>query len=185
MQRRELPDGSLMDLLRNSDAKAFEVIYRRYWHQLYGFVYQQTGSKEEAEEIIQEIMLSLWKNRSTSHIRDLGAFLFIAARNLTNRYFREKINLRKYREYELMREVFENIDFDRVFSENELSKAIERALDQLPEKTATIFRMNKLDDLPVKAIAEQLGLSDKAVEYHITKSLKAIRHRLNEFISDN
>ncbi len=184
MQRGELTDGSLMDLLRSSDAKAFEAIYRRYWHQLYGFVYQQTGSKEEAEEIIQEIMLSLWKNRGTSHIRDLGAFLFIAARNLTNRYFREKINLRKYREYELMREVFENIDFDRVFSENELSKAIEKALDQLPEKTAAIFRM-KLDDLPVKTIAEQMGLSDKAVEYHITKSLKAIRHRLNGFISDN
>ncbi|MDF7819285.1 sigma-70 family RNA polymerase sigma factor [Runella sp. MFBS21] len=185
MQKVELTDDSLVSLLKNNDTKAFEIIYRRYWHQLYGFVYQQTGSKEEAEEILQELMLSLWQNRAQSRIQNLSAFLFIAARNLTNRYFRKKINLRKYREYQLLHEVFENIDIDHIFNENQLSEAIEKVLSQLPEKTATIFRMNKINELSVKVIAAQMGLSDKAVEYHITKSLKMVRQRLNEFVCDN
>jgi RNA polymerase sigma-70 factor (family 1) len=185
MHKVDLTDGSLVDLLKSDDTKAFEEIYRRYWHQLYGFVFKQTGSREEAEEIIQEVMLSLWKNRAHTQIRNLNAFLFIATRNLTNRHFREKINLRKYREYELMREVFDHVNTDAILTENQLSAAIERVLNQLPEKTATIFRMNKLNDLPVKVIAAQMGLTDKAVEYHITKSLKVIRRGLNEFVSDN
>lgn len=185
MQQLKLTDRSLVDRLKSNDTRAFEVIYKRHWQQLYGFVYQQTGSKEDAEEIIQEVMLSLWKNRATSEIRDLNAFLFIATRNLTNRYFREKINLRKYREYELMRRVFDHINTDAILNENQLSTAIEKVLAQLPEKTAAIFRMNKFDELPVKVIAEKFGLTDKAVEYHITKSLKLIRQRLNGMVSDN
>ncbi len=185
MYSSETSDGLLVDLLKGHDAQAFETIYRRYWHQLFGFAYQQIGSKEEAEEIVQEVMLNLWKGRHRWHIMKLDAFLFISTRNLVNRHFRQKVNLRKYREYELMRSVFENIDSDHIFGEIDLLEAIERALDHLPEKTAMIFRLNKLDDLSVKVIAAKMGLSDKAVEYHITKSLKVIRQRLDGFVSDN
>ncbi len=185
MQATDLTDNVLVELLRSDDAQAFEVIYYRYWRQLFGFVYQQIGSKEDTEEIVQELMLCLWQNRERSQIRNLNAFLFIAARNLVNRYFRTRINLRKYHEYQLMREVFENIDTDEIFNERQLSESIEKALQHMSEKTAKIFRMSKMDDLSVKVIASRMGLSDKAVEYHITKSLKMIRQHLERFNSDN
>lgn len=185
MQWTELTDSVLVELLENSDAKAFEVIYRRYWRQLYGFVYQQVGSKEDTEEIVQELMTSLWQNRGVSEIRSLNAFLFIAARNLTNRHFRSKINLRKYHEFQLMKDVSESIDTEEIFSEAQLMETIEKVLARLPEKTATIFRLSKVDELPVKTIASKMGLSDKAVEYHITKSFKAIREHLRSFSSEN
>ncbi len=185
MKEADLTDESLVDMLKSSDSSAFEIIYDRYWRQLFGFVYIQIGSKEDTENILQELMASLWQNRKQSQIRDLRGFLFISARNLTNMYFRSQINLRKYREYQLMREVFDNIDTDEIFNENQLLEAIEKALRQLPEKSAAIFRMNKLDELPVKEIASQMRLSDKAVEYHIYKSMKMIRQYLHGFTSDN
>ncbi|ODS86183.1 MAG: hypothetical protein ABS46_01380 [Cytophagaceae bacterium SCN 52-12] len=185
MEEKSLTDGSLVDLLKSGDTFAFETIYDRYWRQLFSFVYLQTGSREDAENILQELMLSLWQNRGQSEIRNLRTFLFIAARNLTNRHFRSQINLRKYREFQLMREVFDHIDTDEIFNENQLSDAIEKALRQLPEKTATIFRMHKLDDISVKKIASQMGLSDKAVQYHIYKSMKVLRQYLQGFTSDN
>lgn len=185
MEGTSLIDGSLVALLKSGDTAAFETIYDRYWRQLYGFVYLQTGSREDTENIIQELMLSLWQNREQSEIRNLRTFLFIAARNLTNRYFRGQINLRKYREYQLMGAVFDQIDTDEIFNENQLSEAIERALKQLPEKTAIIFRMNKLDDISVKKIASQMGLTDKAVQYHIYKSMKMLRQHFRGFSSDN
>lgn len=185
MEGKGLTDGSLVDLLQSGDPSAFETIYDRYWRQLFGFVYLQIGSSEDAKNIIQELMLSLWQNREQCEIRNLKTFLFIAARNLTNRHFRGQINLRKYREYQLMGEVFDQIDTDEIFNENQLSEAIEKALSQLPEKTATIFRMHKLDDISVKKIASQMGLSDKAVQYHIYKSMKVLRQHLQGFTSDN
>lgn len=178
-------DESLLAQLKNNDSYAFETIYNRYWYQLFVFIYRQIGSKEDTKEIIQELMLSLWQNRTESKIHNLRSFLFIAARNLSNRHFRKDINLRKYREYQLMQEVSESAEADDILNEKQLSEAIEKALERLPDKTANIFRMNKLDNVSVKKIALQMGLSDRAVEYHLTKSMRVVRKHLQKFLSDN
>lgn len=185
MQLNDLSDKTLLELMQEGNALAFEVIYKKYWRQLYGFVYQQIGSREDTEEIIQELMTSLWQNRAISEIRNLNAFLFISARNLINRYIRNQINLRKYQEYKLMKDVYDGINIEENFNATQLMDSIEKTLANLPEKTATIFRLSKMDKLPVKVIASKMGLSDKAVEYHITKSLKVLREQLKGFHLDN
>jgi len=185
MKYADLTDESLVNLLENDDAQAFEAIYRRYWRQLYGFVYQQSGSKEEAEEIVHDLMLSLWQNRQRTQVQNLKIYFFIAARNLTNKFIKSQINLRKYREYQLLHEVMEQVDADEIFNVNEFEKAVDIVLKKMPEKTAMIFKMSKFEELPVKKIAEQMELTEKAVEYHITKSLKMLRQHLQGFQSDN
>lgn|SRR5690606_23297509 len=185
MHSREISDETLVHRLKNDDTTAFEVIYRRYWRQLYVFVYHQIGSKEDAKEVLQDLMLSLWHKRSESNVYNLKAFLFIAARNLVNMHLRKEINLRKYREYQIMQEVFETVDAENAINERDLLEAIENALEQLPEKTANIFRLNKLNQVSVSKIATHLGLTDKAVQYHITKSMKAVRKHLEDYLSEN
>ena len=185
MQEPNLTDEELVYLLKNSDTNAFAVIYKRYWRYLFGFVFQQLGVKEDAEEIVHDLMLSIWQNRQTASIQNLKVYLFIAARNLTNKSIKARINLRKYQEHLLLREVFENFQNNEILSSLDLSQAVEQVLNQMPEKTAMIFRMSKMDELPVKTIASKMDLTEKAVEYHITKSLKIIRHQLQNFHSDN
>jgi len=178
-------DETLTVSLKRGDARAFEMIYRKYWRQLFVYVYQQLGSKEESKEILQDLMLSLWQNREESNIQNLKAFLFIAARNLVNMRIRREINVRKYQEYKLMQEVFETIESDFSLQESDLMRAIESALEKLPEKTALVFRLNKLDHLSIDKIASQMGLSDKAVKYHLTKSVKVVKAHLRAYLSEN
>lgn len=185
MRKPNLTDEELVDLLNKSDSDAFEAIYKRYWRYLYGFVFQQLGTKEDAEEIVHDLMLSIWQNRQSVCIQNLKVYLFIAARNLTNKSIKARINLRKYQEHLLLREVLENFQHNEIPSSLDLSQAVERVLDQMPEKTARIFRMSKMDELPVRTIASKMDLTEKAVEYHITKSLKMLRHQLQNFHSDN
>lgn len=185
MQLPELTDMELVEKLKAGDALSFGVIYHRYWRRIYGFVYQQLGSKEEAEEVIHDLMLTLWNNREQSEIQSLKVYMFIAARNLVNKQIKAQVNLRKYREYQLMQELFEQVDTDEIFNENQLTEALDKVLGRLPEKTAMIFRMSKIEELPVKRIAIEMGLTDKAVEYHITKSMRIVREQLRGFHSDN
>ncbi|PPK99529.1 RNA polymerase sigma factor [Parapedobacter indicus] len=185
MHRCEVTDEMLLNALKNHDSYAFEAIYHRYWRRLFVFVYQQMGSKDEAEEVLQDLMLSLWQNRSDSNIRNLRSYLFIAARNLVNMHYRKEINLRKYREFQLMQEVMESIPPENAVYEKELLDAIEKVLEKLPEKTACIFRMNKLDHVSVNKIATHMGLSDKAVEYHLSKSMKVMRKQLQRYLLAN
>jgi RNA polymerase sigma factor (sigma-70 family) len=185
MYDSNVTDEILMSNLKDDDSRAFEVIYRRYWRRLFAYVYKQIGCKEEANEIIQDLMGSLWLNRSDSNIQNLKLFLFVSARNQVNMYFRRQINLRKYREYQLMQDVAYSIEADYAVNEKELMKAIENALEVLPEKSAAIFRMNKLDKVSINKIAVQMGLSDRAVKYHLTKSMHMVKVHLERYLSDN
>ena len=63
----------------------------------------------------------------------------------------------------------------------DLQKAVEEAMKQLPEKTLEVFRMSRFEEKSVREIAEIMKLSEKAVEYHITKSLKVLKEHLNQY----
>lgn len=185
MQYAQLPDEALTDLLQQDDTRAFQAIYQRHWQHLYGFVYLQLGNREDAEEIVHEIMTRLWQNRQQSNIQNLGLYLFIAARNQCNKLIKSQINLRKFREYQILHEVMESYDTENLIRHNDLVRAIEEVMKRMPEKTAHVFKMSKIEELPNKIIAKKLSLSEKAVEYHITKSLKILRQHLQDFSSNN
>jgi RNA polymerase sigma-70 factor (family 1) len=185
MRQLNLTDESLVLLMKNSESKAFEVIYQRYWRQLYGFANQQLGVPEDAEEVVHDVMMSLWENREHSNIQNLRVYMFIAVRNLVNKRIKVQINLRKYFEFKLLQEVSENSNVTEILTNEELTKAVDLAMQQMPERTATVFRMSKLDEVPVKKIALELGITDKAVEYHITRSIKMLRQHLSDFHHDN
>lgn len=178
-------DSELIILLRKGSTKAFEAIYTRYWKKLYAFVYRNLHSKEEAEEILHEVFLSLWNNRNEATINHLGIYLFIAARNQINKIIRREINFRRYREFEIMSRLEEMAATDDEFNELDFSSKLEQVLARMPEKTALVFKLSKLEQLPVKEIAHRLDLSEKAIEYHITKSMKLIRQRFRDSLSDN
>lgn len=178
-------DDVLIEHLRKGDAGAFKAIYVRYWRPLYGFVYQQLGSKEDAEEILHDLFLSLWQNRDKVHIQQLSVYLFVAVRNLTNKFIKSKINLRKYREYQLLHRIVESTQPEEIGNPEDLLQAVERVMQHMPEKTARIFRLSKMEEMPVKKIAATLNLTEKAVEYHITKSLQMLRQQLQRFQSHN
>ncbi|OQP61176.1 hypothetical protein A3860_05520 [Niastella vici] len=64
----------------------------------------------------------------------------------------------------------------------ELNTAIDKAISQLPQKTQTIFRLSRFEKQSNKDISRIMDLSEKAVEYHITQSLKSLRFFLRDFI---
>lgn len=185
MNFNELPDSELLLLMKMGNNKAFEVIYTRYWKFIYGFVYQNLGSKEDSEEILHDLMLSLWNNRDGSIIENLKVYLFIASRNLVNKSLRNQINIRKFREFQLLNQLNETSSTEDLIFSKEFEQRLNELMLSMPEKTALIFRLSKIEEIPVKKIAAQLALSEKAVEYHVTKSLKFLRENFKDFYSAN
>ncbi|MDR2912022.1 MAG: RNA polymerase sigma-70 factor [Alistipes sp.] len=59
---------------------------------------------------------------------------------------------------------------------------VDRTLMSLPEQTRTIFTMSRWDNMPVREIASHFGISVKAVDYHISKTLKALRKSLKDYL---
>ena len=68
MDYLDKPDSKLCELLFKGDSNAFELIYNKYFKYLYRYVNHSLGSKEDSEEILHDLFLSIWQNRSNKKI---------------------------------------------------------------------------------------------------------------------
>nr|WP_295929284.1 sigma-70 family RNA polymerase sigma factor [uncultured Dyadobacter sp.] len=172
--------GHLLLALQNGDADAFTAIYKAYWYEMFLVAYRKLRNKEAAEEIVQDIFLRLWRERETLRIQHLNYYLFSAVRYEVIDHIRAKGPTIEYLDcYESSNGV-QDLNTENQLALDELLRVLDESLHVLPEKTQEIFRLHKLEYWPVARIAKHFGLSEKAVEYHLTKSVRLVRQHLKE-----
>jgi len=182
MEYKFLSDELLVKLLIVGDEGAFEEIYRRYWNKLLRAAQFKVRSKEVIEELLQDLFISLWEKRDKVVIDKLEAYLNTSLKYLIINQIKKQILQEKFVEYSITKnDQSEAVDESIAF--NELSVAIEKAVDKLPDKTRQIFQLNRLEYLSVKEISERLLIPERTVEYHITQGLKSMRIHLKDFIT--
>jgi RNA polymerase sigma-70 factor (family 1) len=177
-----LPDEMLGRLLFTGDEKAYEAIYQRYWRSLYTIATWKTNSQIVAEEMVQELFLKLWENHRKTLIDNPEAYLKTALKYSVIAFIRAKLSESRTELGEAAGEVAD-LRADTSVDLEELSSALGNALKLLPEKTRQVFQMSRFEQRSTAEIARQLGLSDRAVEYHITQSLRLLRFELKDYLS--
>ena len=183
MEYRLLCEEILLKLLKADDDKAFKEVYNRYGRQLYKSAYSKTRSHDVAEEIVQNIFVTLWEKRTTSFIEHLESYLQTAVKYRVINYFKSFLVKEKYLK-NLKNQYSETEDTSATnLLLHELNAIIDKAIRELPEKTQIIFNLSRTENYTVKQISESMHLSEKAVEYHITKSLRQLRFYLKEIMS--
>lgn len=175
-----LTDDLLIRLLQASDEKAFRVLYQRYWKKLYTTACYKLKNKEAAEEIVQNIFVSLWEKRTTLNIESLDDYLFTAVKYKVINYV-ESLMVRQASQKQLAGNTTDE-STEATIMINDLHAAIQQALLQLPAKTREVFTMSRFEKCSVREIAGHMGLTEKAVEYHITQSLKLLRVSLKDYM---
>lgn len=93
----------------------------------------------------------------------------------------EAINTHKQRELDLRIATLEACEPESIFN-TEIQRIVYKTLEQLPEQSRHIFILSRYHNAPNKKIAEQLGISIKSVEFHITKALKLLRLELKDYL---
>ena len=182
MDYRLLADEVLLKFLKISDELAFEEIYLRYWRQLYYAALNKINNKEVAEDIIQTVFTDLWEKRERRSIENISAYLRATVKYQVINYIKSAISRKAH---------FSQISEGRKAEENgneltllvkELNEAIDKAINRLPQKTQIIFRLSRFERHSNKEISRIMDVSEKAVEYHITQSLKVLRLYLRDFM---
>ncbi|SDE63894.1 RNA polymerase sigma-70 factor, ECF subfamily [Dyadobacter soli] len=172
--------GHLLLALQKGDAEAFTAIYKAYWYDMFLVAYRKLRNKEAAEEIVQDIFLRVWRERDTLHIENLNYYLFSAVRYEVIDHIRAKGRTFEYLDYYGAVDSIQDLNTENQLALDELLRVIDECLHILPEKTREIFRLHKLEYWPISRIAPRFGLSEKAVEYHLTKSVRVVRTHLKE-----
>lgn len=180
----------LIERLQNGDESTFEVIYKMYASRLYYLVYEYIPQKDIAENIVQETLMVLWnKKKELAGNTNLGAYLFTVAKNnclykLRNRRFQEKIFISSDTsrlEIKMNTGALETLNTSQLIME-EIEQIIERTMDQLSPQCRAVFNLSRFEEKKNKEIAEELNISVKAVEGHITKALKVFRVALKDYL---
>lgn len=178
-----LKDEQLIALLIQDDEAAFRALYEKYWQRMLIKAYTQLNSQEDAEEVVQDAFINLWKRRSRLQLK-FSFHTYIAA--VVRYEVMAKIALNKTREYSALQdEHLESLADDATrqwLAFDDLYEEIEQAVQALPEKCQLVFRLSRENGLSEKQIAENLNISQKTVEAHMTKALKSLRTTLNQLL---
>ncbi|MGM9507498.1 RNA polymerase sigma-70 factor [Larkinella sp. GY13] len=183
MSCQALTDTELLDLLRNGDEQAFRELYERYWYKMYVVAHRKLRRKEVAEELAQELFVMLWQKRDSLKILNLPAFLGITLKNLMVDYIRRNILEEHYLDQLRLFFPVETFTTTETVQLNELTEAIQNTLAQLPEKTREVFILRRFEQLSIREIAQRLELSEKAIEYHLSRSTSFLRQNLRDFVA--
>lgn len=174
----ERSDSDLLRLLSKGSQVAFTELYNRHWKQLYVTARGILQDHAAAEDIVQDVFVSLWRRREGLEVRSPRAYLQQSVRYRVFKAIREgKTDADFYRR---LKEVSRDIMEDSPVVYGELQQLLRRLMDDLPEDQRQIFRMNRDEDLTYKDIADRLGISVKTVEKKISCTLRHFRSGLND-----
>jgi RNA polymerase sigma-70 factor (family 1) len=182
MPYKMLQDAELLGLVAGGDKTAFQQIYDRYWREVFLHAYRKVKSKHVAEELIQNLFLSFWERRA-SGIQDIRAWLFGAVRFAVINYYKAQMVHAKYENYARTHADAQQYTSEQWTMLSDLATSIEKGIALLPPKTQEVFKLSRFENRSIKEISKDLGISEKAVEYHITQSLKWMRVYLKDFLT--
>jgi len=180
----------LIEGLKSDDEIAFKMIYNKYFSRLYYFILEFMPIDDLAENIVQDTFFTLWNKR---HELDdntrIDAYLFTVAKNnclyrlRDHRYRQRLFDSGGFRETELEMnaEILGSIDSNS-YTFDEIERIIKETLDELPPQCKRVFMLSRFEERKNKEIAEELNISVKVVEKHMTKALRIFREALKDYL---
>lgn len=169
--------------------KGFKQVFESFYPRLLRFAGEYVKDKQEAENILQNVFLTLWEKRNTLRAdTNLTAYLmtlvksrclnYLKHKNIVDAYSKKTQTLHQqesiFNYYAISKFDPEQIDIES------LELLVEKAIGELPEQCRKVFELSRYEGLKYKEIAERLNISVKTVETHMSNALKILRINLKD-----
>ena len=178
-------ENELLLRIAAGDEKSFRILFDLYRDHVYTKAYYFLKNFAQAEDILQEVFLKIWKNRTElSEIQNFKGFLNVVTRNMIFSYLRKTASqtlliekLRMESGTEVVPHVIKHLD------NKELYDSLQRAMSLLTRKQKQVFELSRIEGLSHAEIAEHLNMNRETVKKHVTDALRTIRSSMNTFPS--
>lgn len=176
--------------MSNAIVSSFNEIYTSYYKKSFFFAKSYVHDDLAAEDIASDSLIKLWEKLKTEKIDYIEPLLLTILKNKALNYLKhEEVKRTAFesmadwhqQELSIRISTLESCDPNEIFSD-EVESIIRETLKLLPEQTRQIFLLSRFENKSNKEIAEQMGISIKGVEYHISKALKALRITLKDYL---
>jgi len=182
------PEPELIERVRAGDAASYEALFKTYYRSLCTFVNGYVRSGDTAEELVQTVFLRIWENRANwTPVAGVRAYVYAACRNAALDQLRhdrvvERAGAHGASDYERKPGIGAGPPGpDEALEATELSEALRRAVQELPERRRAVLVLRWQHHLTNEEIARALGITVKGVEAHVSRSLASLRERLRPY----
>ena len=167
-----------------TDALAmFENLFQQFFQPLVTYAYRFVNDWQTAEDITQDVFMSLWLKKEEINFEEpIKPYLYRSIYNkainyLNSALIQKRIDRKETLDEMINREIMSYNQYDTLLLK-EITNEITSFVETLPPQCKKVFEMSRGQNLKNKEIAEQLNISEKAVEKHISKALNEIREHL-------
>ncbi len=188
VEMNEVPDWDLVALARDGNANAFTELVRRYQRPLTNFCQRMVGSREDAEDIVQESFVRVFRYLDRIEPRaKFSTLLFGISRNLVLNFLRDSGRRGRGATHSITD--WDNRDIaledeshrpDRIARLNEIERKIEEGIQLLAPKHREVLMLRELQGLDYATIAEIVKCRKGTVKSRIARAREQLRQHLEE-----
>lgn len=187
-------DDQLVALAKQGDFDAFEQLVTRHQDRVYRLVLRFVRNEHEAQEVVQETFLSIWRNLDGfKGESQFGSWLYRIAANAALMRLRSQRRHPEVSTEELPADVIESREPahhggenwarrpDDQLQTNELRSHIQRAVDSLPEMYRSVFIIRDVEGLSTEETAEILGITVPTVKTRLHRARLQLRRTITDY----
>lgn len=171
-----IADEDLIKAINKGDYVCYNKLFERYYTRLCQYVYSFLMDVNDAEDIVQELFLHLWKNRERINIKEnVNGYLYRMAKHLSLNHLRTELRHQNLSgDIEPISLTYE----DTRLESEEFRKALFSCIDSLPSRSREVLLLHRVEGMKQKEIAEKLDISIKTIKNQIWISLQRLRRCL-------
>ncbi len=160
--------------------EVYQAVFYKYGQAIRNFIYSKCRDMALAEDITQDVFVTLWNKCENADASTVKSFLYKIAANRVIDHFRHQKVTQQYQS--IKRSMVDHETPQYHLEEQEYKEKLDRVLISIPEASRSVFLMNRIEKLKYAEIAERLDISVKAVEKRMSKALVIIRKELGRKI---
>ncbi|MBL7735268.1 MAG: RNA polymerase sigma-70 factor [Chitinophagaceae bacterium] len=167
-------EKALLAEIASGNEPAFRRLFDIYKDRFYAVAFKMTQSDETAQDIVQEVFMSIWKNRSNLlNVDHPSSYFFTAVYRKVYHHYRRLAAERKFLQSTSVINTAENAT-DEIILANECRELISQAITRLPARQKLVFKLSKEEGMDREEVARQLEISPNTVKNHLSDAIKSI-----------
>lgn len=169
--------------IREGDIGSFEQVFHSHCKELVRYANTILKNTDEAEDIVQQLFVNLWQKRESLQVNtSIRSYLYRAVHNNCLNRIQQLSVQQTYTAYLGYAGEQHSAPASAAVQQKEVEKAIEEAMEKLPEQCRKIFKLSRQEGMKYQQIADELNLSVKTVENQMGKALKHMREQLKDYL---